>query len=409
MSHKLQQWKNPIVLLSSLGIANVGDFIYLVAINIIVYQMTESATAVALLWIIGPLTNILTKFWTGSYIDYRSKRKIMIQTFIARGLLIMLIPLAPSVVVIYILLVFLSIARAFFGPSSMTYTTMLVPIEMRKRFNAIRSFTSSSAFIIGPSIGGLLILLMNVNAALWFNGILFIVAALLLLTLPDLDEREKSSIPKLTIHQIKEDFSLVLKFFSENKYISFIYITFILIMVATFAMDSQEVVFTQQVIGLSEFEYSLLVSITGIGSVTGGVILSVFSKHFSLRYMIAVGVVMSSVGYLVYAFSWSFLSITAGFIVLGFFLVFLNAGVTTFYQNNVPVELMGRTTSIIQLIQSIAQTSLILIVGLLGDIISLRVTIISLASLMFVFALVYSLFIFKPNYKGFYKEEKEGV
>ena len=51
-----------------------------------------------------------------------------------------------------------------------------------------------------------------------------------------------------------------------------------MIMIFSFAMDAQEVVFTQQVIGLSEMEYSLLISITGIGSVVGAVLLSIFFK-----------------------------------------------------------------------------------------------------------------------------------
>ncbi|PYZ92279.1 MFS transporter [Salipaludibacillus keqinensis] len=405
MEKEMSRWRNPIILLSSLGMANIGDFIYLVAINLIVYQMTGSATAVAILWIIGPLTNILTKFWTGSYIDYRSKRKIMIQTYLFRGFFIMLIPLAPNIGFIYFLLMFLSIAKAFFGPASMTYTTMTVPIKMRKRFNAVRSFTSSSAFIIGPAIGGGLILVTSINTTLWLNGLFFIMAALLLIVLPNNEKIEKESIPSLTIAQVKKDFTTVTTFMSKNKYITFIYLGFIFIMVATFAMDAQEVVFTQQVIGLSEVEYSLLISITGIGSVTGGLLLSIFSSHFSLRYMIVIGIMMSSIGYLIYAFSWSFGSIVIGFMILGFFLVFLNAGITTFYQNNIPVDLMGRVTSIIQLFQSVAQIVLILAVGFLGDIFSLRVTIVGLASVMFVSSLIYTILVFKPPFSNVYNEK----
>ncbi len=160
------EWKNPLILLSSIGIASFGDFIYLVAINIIVYQLTGSAAAVAALWIIGPLTNIILKFWTGSYIDYRSKRSIMIYTYLFRSFFIFLIPFAPNIIAIYILLVLLSVAKAFFGPSSTTYITMLIPKEQRKRFNSIRSFATSGAFIIGPAIGGGLIYLTNTDVTL---------------------------------------------------------------------------------------------------------------------------------------------------------------------------------------------------------------------------------------------------
>src|SRR5690625_565043 len=186
-------WKQPLILLSSIGISSIGDFIYLVAINIMVYQLTGSATAVAGLWIIGPLTNIVTKFWTGSFIDYRSKRKVMIATYIIRAVFISFIPLAPSMVVIYGILVVLSIAKAFYNPSSMTYVAIIVPKEKRKRFNSVRSFVSSGAFIIGPAIGGALILLTSVEATLWMNATFFLIAAICLLFIDRKSTRLNSS------------------------------------------------------------------------------------------------------------------------------------------------------------------------------------------------------------------------
>ena len=405
MKNRLKDWKDPAILLSSVSIAGIGDFIYLVAINIIVYQLTGSAAAVAGLWIIGPLTNIITKFWTGSYIDYRSKRKVMKVTFLLRAGFICLIPLAPNMIVIYGILVCLSVARAFFGPASMTYVTMLVPKPKRKRFNAIRSFSSSGAFIVGPAVGGTLILLTSVQITLWINAILFIFAALLLTFLPDKETIDKNAIPKLTFKQVVSDFTIVIDFISKNKYVSYIYSGFILIMLFSYAMDAQEVVFTQQVIGLSEIEYSLLISITGIGSVTGAAILSVFSNKLSLRYMIVIGILMTTVGYIIYAFSWSFYSIAIGFIILGFFNVYLNAGVTTFYQNNIPTDLMGRVTSIFQLFQSGFQVVFILAIGITADIIPLRTTIIVSALAMFVTSLIFSIAVFIPRKKSIYQEE----
>ncbi|WP_096186573.1 MFS transporter [Evansella halocellulosilytica] len=406
MKNKLKDWKHPAILLSSIGIAGIGDFIYLVAINIIVYQLTGSAAAVAGLWIIGPLTNMITKFWTGSFIDYRSKRKVMIVTYLMRAGFISLIPLASNMIVIYSILVFLSVAKAFFGPSSMTYVTMLVPKSKRKRFNAIRSFTSSGAFIVGPAVGGALILLTSVNITLWVNAILFIFATILLTFLPDKETINKTLIPKLTIKQVVSDFTVVTSFVSKNKYVAYIYTGFILIMLFSYAMDAQEVVFTQLVVGLSEVEYSLLISITGIGSVAGAALLSAFSSKFSLRYMIVIGVIMTAVGYMIYAFSWSFQSIAVGFIILGFFNVFLNAGITTFYQNNVPTEIMGRVTSIFQLVQSGFQVLFILGVGITADVIPLRITIIVAALAMFATSLIFSIAVFLPRKKRVYLEDE---
>lgn len=114
--------------------------------------MTGSAAAVTGLWIVAPLINIITKFWTGSFIDYRSKRKIMMVMYWLRALLICTIPFAPSISVIYGVLVLLSVANSFPTPASTTYVTMVNSKEKRKRFNSMRSFTSSGAFILGPAM-----------------------------------------------------------------------------------------------------------------------------------------------------------------------------------------------------------------------------------------------------------------
>ncbi|MFC7321531.1 MFS transporter [Halobacillus campisalis] len=404
MKIKTREWKDPLLLLSSIGISSIGDFIYLVAINIIVYQLTGSAAAVAGLWIIGPLTNIATKFWTGSFIDYRSKRKVMIGTYISRAVFIFLIPFAPNMAVIYGILVILSVAKAFFNPSSMTYVAMLVPKEKRKRFNSMRSFTSSGAFIVGPAIGGSIILLTSVEVTLWLNALFFLISSALLLFLPEIEQIDKETIPTLTIAQVMSDFTVVKNFMVNNRYISFVYLGFIMIMIFAFAMDAQEVVFTQHVVGLSEFDYSLLISITGLGSVLGAFLLSVFSNKISLRYMITVGLIMMTIGYVIYAFSWSFTSIVVGFIVLGFFNVFLSAGIITFYQNNVTVDIMGRVTSIYDLIQSALQVIFILVIGIAADLVSLRLTIVTLALVMLLVSFIFSISVLNPNKKRFYQE-----
>ncbi|MCA1041300.1 hypothetical protein LCM00_17430 [Bacillus infantis] len=48
-------WKLASLLLTGIGISRLGDFIYLIAINLLVFKMTGSAAAVAGLWIIGRL------------------------------------------------------------------------------------------------------------------------------------------------------------------------------------------------------------------------------------------------------------------------------------------------------------------------------------------------------------------
>lgn len=76
--HQTSNKKNSLFLLFGIGISTLGDFIYLVAINILILKMTESPAAVAGLWIISPIASTLTKFWAGSLIDRMNQRNLMI-------------------------------------------------------------------------------------------------------------------------------------------------------------------------------------------------------------------------------------------------------------------------------------------------------------------------------------------
>lgn len=120
--------------------------------------------------------------------------------------------------------------------------------------------------------------------------------------------------------------------------------------------------------------------------------------------MIVTGLLLVTTGYTIYAFSWSFASIVSGFVILGFFLVFLNTGMMTFYQNNVPTEVMGRVTRIYQLIQSGVQVIFILAIGIVADVISLRITIVFLALVMFCLSLVFSGFVLNRKKAIYYRE-----
>lgn len=120
--------------------------------------------------------------------------------------------------------------------------------------------------------------------------------------------------------------------------------------------------------------------------------------------MIVTGLLLVTTGYTIYAFSWSFASIVSGFVILGFFLVFLNTGMMTFYQNNVPTEVMGRVTSIYQLVQSGVQVIFILAIGIVADVISLRITIVFLALVMFCLSLVFSGFVLNRKKAIYYRE-----
>ncbi|RDI41093.1 MFS transporter [Falsibacillus pallidus] len=399
--------KNSYLLLFGLGISTLGDFIYLVAINVLVLKLTGSAAAVAGLWIIGPIASMLTKFWSGSIIDRLNIRRIMIGTDIIRAAFVAIIPFFSSIWPIYVCLFILSISKSFSEPATITYITNIVPEKGRKQFNSFRSLISSSAFLIGPAISGLLLLVFSVSVSIWINAFSFIVSAIMVYLLPNLNIDSNKVVGKFSLNILKSDWNKVFKFSQSNPYIVKVYFLSQIFMIVALGMDAQEVVFTQKVLNLSEADYGLLISLTGVGSILGAATVSLVVKKLSIRSLITLGYFMVSIGYLVYAFSFSFWTVAIGFMILGYFNSFSGTGFMTFYQNNVPVQMMGRISSIYGMFQSFLQVIFILMIGFTGDIIPVRYTINAASTLMLLLSILQIKLVLLPSKSMYFEEEHE--
>ncbi|ACX63148.1 MULTISPECIES: MFS transporter [Paenibacillus] len=370
----MHSWKNALLYIFGIGISNLGNWIYLVAINLLVLHMTGSPAAVAGLFIIRPLATLLTNSWAGSIIDRANKRRLMMITDVIRGALIALIPFMSSVWGIYGIMFLINVAGSFFGPTSMTFVTKLIPAEERKRFNAWSSFTTSGAVLLGPALSGLLIAYTDIRVSIVINAVSFLICALVIYFLPDVDGEEAADSKReaMTMRMLLRDWAAVIDFGKAAKYFMLVYVLFQSAALLGFALDSQEATFIKQVLLLGDEDYGLLVSVAGAGYLAGSMAASLSVKRLSLRMFIGAGMLLSSIGYMIFYAASGLMTAVIGFIVFGFFSSYANAGYTTFFQNQVPVDLMGRFTSVTRLLEGMLQILFTLLLGFAADAWSLQ-------------------------------------
>nr|WP_319418058.1 MFS transporter [Virgibacillus necropolis] len=267
---------------------------------------------------------------------------------------------------------------------------------------------TSGAFLVGPAIAGVLLLITSAEISIWINSVSFLVSAVMLYLLPNVEKKEKvEASQSFNSKLLKKDWKKVIFFSRNNPYIVKIYFLAQFFMVVALGMDAQEVVFTQQVLHLSETDFGILISITGVGSIIGALTVSMLAKKMSIKLLMGVGYMMVAVGYLIYAFSFSFWSVAIGFIILGYFNAFSNTGSMTFYQNNVPIDMMGRISSVYGTFQSLFQIIFILLIGFTGEIIPLRYSVIAASILILCISLLQLMMINKPEKQKYFSEEKE--
>ncbi|MCM2975974.1 MFS transporter [Priestia aryabhattai] len=409
MKSKLLSWKYPCLLLFGIGTSNIGDWIYLIALNVMMLDMTNSPLAISGLYMIKPLAALCTNIWSGSLIDRMNKRKLMMVLDWMRAGVIACLPLFSSILIIYVLVFIISMASSMFRPVSMVYITKLIPTEKRKRFNSLRSLIDSGGFLLGPAAAGALFMVGTPAFAIYANAAALVLSGMVTLLMPNLDIKTKTKENKLSVNTIREDWRAVFRFSRANRYIITIYVLFSFLMVMATAIDSLEVSFATRVIHLSESEYGFLVSVAGAGIMIGAVINTLFAKKLSTNFLIGAGSVGVSLGYLLYACSSSFQTMGAGFFSLSFALAFASAGFQTFYQNSIPVDMMGRVGSIYGLLESLLIIMMTFLCGMAAHIVSIQGAVIGGSLIMLLSTVVLFLCTLKPAFYKISLVKKQGI
>ncbi|MFB5566145.1 MFS transporter [Bacillus cereus] len=407
MKNLLKDWKYPLLLLSGVGIANLGAWIYLIALNVLVYNMGGSALAVATLYVIKPLAILFTNAWSGSMIDRLNKRKLMIHLDIYRALFIAILPLLPSLWIVYVFVFFISMASAIYEPTAMTYMTKLIPVEQRQRFNSLRSLIGSGAFLIGPAIAGVLLIASTPEYAIYINAIAFLLSGFITLLLPNLDKKEDSDTTSntLSLTVLKKDWNTVINFSRKHVYVVCVYFLFQSMFVLATATDSLELSFAKEVLLLTDSEYGFLVSIAGAGFILGAITNTILSKKLAPSFLIGIGSLFIAIGYIIYAFSNVFLIAAIGFFILSFSMAYANTGFYTFYQNNVPVHIMGRIGSIYGLVIALVTIFITILSGVATQFISIQLVVIVGSLIMLFITIVLCVFTLFPSQSKLYSTE----
>ncbi|MFS0749373.1 MFS transporter [Oceanobacillus sp. 1P07AA] len=367
----MSNWKYPILLLGGIGISNIGGWVYLIALNLVILNETGSPFAVAILYILIPLATMCSNFWSGSVIDRVNTRKLMISLDVFRGLCIALIPIIPSLPLVYFVAFIINMGTSIFEPASMVYMTKLIPKKDRQRFNALRSVINSCGALIGPVIAGGIFWLGTPHTAIYVNALAMFCSAIIICFLPNVEAHQIKG-QDFNFNVIRKDIKVILDYSRKHLFVTKVYLFFCGTTIFMSAIDSLEASFAKGALLLSDTSYGLLLSLFGLGIIAGSIMNTVWASRFKINYLITFGTIFTALGYLIFYSSQGFVTAVCGVVLIGFSVTFANTGYLTFYQNHIPVTIMGRFASFFNIIEAIFIICLTILIGFLADIIAIR-------------------------------------
>jgi MFS family permease len=171
-------------------VSSIGDWLYLVALLVLVWDATGGDTvALGLIGAARILPYVLLSIPAGIVADRFDRRKILLFTDIARGLLMLVIAAAVylnlSIWIIVGLAITATCFSAFFGPAIGAYLPSLARDESELGpANSAWSSLVNLAFFIGPAFAALLLSIGSLVAAFVLNALTFAIVAVVLLGLP---------------------------------------------------------------------------------------------------------------------------------------------------------------------------------------------------------------------------------
>lgn len=160
-------------------ISGTGSWMQFVAQTWLVFRLTHSGVAVGVTIGLQFAPMLLAGAWAGVLVDRLDKRRLLIATAAASGLLALVLGLVTvagvvEVWMVYVLATGLGVVTALDNPGRRAFVPEMVPAKDVANAVGLNSSVFTAARVIGPAIGGLVIAGVGVGWCFLLNAVSFV-------------------------------------------------------------------------------------------------------------------------------------------------------------------------------------------------------------------------------------------
>ena len=336
--------RNYRLLWSGTMISQSGDWMDQIALNWLVYELTGSALALALLNLCRLVPITLFTLVGGVAADRIERRKLLMMTqtvamVLAFALAIVVSTGAVEFWMVLVVAVGRGVMMSFNQPARQSLISDLVPRELLTNAIALNSATMNLTRVIGPMIGGLLIVTVGVAGAFYVNGLSFVAVliGLMQMRFPPRQPRPKKSMAADLVGGIQ--------YLKSNPPLRTLVILALVPMVFGMPYMTMLTVFAKDVLAVGGDGLGLLTACSGTGAVCGAIFVASRGSIPGRRRLMLLGLVVFGLTLAAFALSpWLWLS-AATLLGVGFGQQMFMAFNNSIIQEEVDPEFRGRVVS----------------------------------------------------------------
>ncbi|MED1411108.1 MULTISPECIES: MFS transporter [Bacillus] len=341
-----------------------GSSIYSFALGLYVLQITGSAFNFALTLILGTIPMIIINPFAGVIADKVDKKKLVVCMDLLNGGVLIAVYIFSSnyglnLFIIYTTTFLMTVFTTFFGIGLEAAKPNIVSKERLMSINSISKIIDSVSLILGPMLGGIVFVVLDIKTFIIINGISFILSGISMLfihfKLFECNINEECLQTGINfIKDIKEGFSYLIENERlKNTFSILISLNFFL----GFAVTVPLPYIINTVLNLSSKQFGMIQGTFPVGMIVGAILVKKITNRFSysyllkkLSFMLAVFMIISGIPVLFKSFEVNGFAYVITYCVVMFFLgliiVLIDIPLACFMQKEIPNEYRGRVLSI---------------------------------------------------------------
>jgi MFS family permease len=186
-----RRWTPFVALEAATLLSATGNGIALIALPWLVLELTGKASDAGAVAAVSALPRLATALLAGTVVDRVGRRRTSVAADTLSALSVAAIPVVGAFGDLTVTwLMVLGALGAFFDPAGVTARTTMIPAVAAharirlERANGIHESVNSTAYLVAPGVGGLLIAVVGAEATLWATAAAFVLAALLMAATP---------------------------------------------------------------------------------------------------------------------------------------------------------------------------------------------------------------------------------
>src|SRR5918995_1862118 len=322
------------------GTSFVGDAVSMIALVVLVVEVTGSASAVGGALVARLLPTIASPL-AGVIADRVDRRAVLVASDLARAVLVLGLVFARDLTAIYVLVFLMGLARTVFNPTVRAAFPSVVGGGDLTRANAIISGTFSVSETAGPALGGLLVATVGVDAAFVLDAVTYLVSAVMLaltpLARPQRDENGAG---------FGEDLKAGFTYLAGARVpLAIVLGAFLTVLTINITLPA-EVFLARETFEAGNAGYGLLVGLWGGGMVLGSALMAALGDRVRLLPFYFVGVFVSALALVGVGISPTFAFALGALVVAGVANGMENVITDTILQKSVPDAFLGRVFSV---------------------------------------------------------------